>query len=100
MIDIIIQTDLLILLRAGLFLGPMFLTFILAQRYKNESRFLVGGLFSFLYSISTLLPAHAIAIELGMWDYGTDSIELLGMPIDLWFGGSFLFGPVIFFCVS
>lgn len=97
MIDIIIQIDLLILLRAILFLGPLFLTFYLGWKHKNEERFLVGGLFSFLYSMGLLLPAHALAIHLGMWHYGGDALMLLGMPVDLWFGGSLLFGPAIFF---
>ncbi len=99
MIDIIIQSDLLILLRAGLLLGPLFLTFYLGWRHKNEHRFLVGGLFSFLYSMGLLLPAHALAIHFGMWHYGGEALMLLGMPADLWFAGSFLFGPAIFFAV-
>lgn len=97
MIDIIIQNDLLILLRATLLLGPLFLTFYLGWKYKDEHRFLVGGLFSFLYSMGLLLPAHALAIHFGMWHYGGDALMLLGMPADLWFAGSFLFGPAIFF---
>ena len=44
-----------------------------------------------------LLPAHALAIHFGMWEYGGDALMLLGMPADLWFGGSILFGPAIFF---
>lgn len=99
MIDIIIQGDLLILLRAGLLLGPLFLTFYLGWRHKNKQRFLVGGLFSFLFSIGLLLPAHALAIHFGMWHYGGEALMLMGMPADLWLAGSLLFGPTIFFAV-
>jgi len=97
MIDINITEELLTLLRSLLLLIPLFLTFQLAKKHINESRFLIGGLFSFLYSIGLLLPAHALAIKLGMWRYGSEELVLMGMPADLWFAGSFLFGPTIFF---
>lgn len=99
MIDVTIQNDLLILLRAGLFVGPLLLTFYLGWLHKDEYRFLLGGLFSFLYSMGVLLPAHALAIDFGMWHYGGDTLMLLNMPADIWFGGSLLFGPAIFFTV-
>ncbi len=96
MIDIHVHNDLLILLRASLFLLPLLCVLFLARRYKNEERILVGSFFSFLYSIALLLPAHALAINLGMWHYGSETLLILGMPADLWFAGSFLFGPTIF----
>ncbi|MEJ2755444.1 MAG: methyltransferase [Gammaproteobacteria bacterium] len=97
MIDFYIHDDLLIFLRAVLLLVPLFFTFCLGWRHKGNQRLLVGGLFSFLYSMGLLLPAHALAIYLGVWQYGGDTLMLLGMPADLWFAGSFLFGPAIFF---
>lgn len=97
MIDIAIQNELLILLRSLLLLGPLFITFYFAQKHLENERFLVGGLFSFLYSLALLLPAHALAIHFGMWRYGGNALMLLGMPADLWFAGSILFGPAIFF---
>ena len=97
MIDIYIHDDLLIFLRAALLLAPLFLTFYLGYKHKENQRLLVGGLFSFIYSMGLLLPAHALAIHLGMWEYGGNTLMLLGMPADLWFAGSFLFGPALFF---
>lgn len=97
MIDFYIHGDLLVFLRAVLFLSPLFVTFYLGYKHKENQRLLVGGLFSFLYSMGILLPAHALAIDLGMWQYGGDTLMLLGMPADLWFAGSLLFGPAIFF---
>jgi len=96
MIDIVIQYDLLILLRACLLLGPLFVMFYLCWKHRYEYRFLVGGIFSFLYSMGLLLPAHSLAIHFGMWHYGGEALMILGMPADIWFAGSFLFGPVIF----
>ncbi|MGH1404861.1 MAG: hypothetical protein ACRBDL_11530 [Alphaproteobacteria bacterium] len=96
MIDFYIHGDLLIFLRAVLLLAPLFFTFYLGWRHKENQRLLVGGFFSFLYSMGLLLPAHALAIYLGMWQYGGNTLMLLGMPADLWFAGSFLFGPAIF----
>ncbi|WP_444931112.1 methyltransferase family protein [Microbulbifer sp. SSSA002] len=96
MIDIEVHGDLLILLRANLFLLPLLCTFYFFWRRKSENRILVGSLFSFLYSLALLLPAHTLAIRLGMWSYGSETLKLLGMPADLWFAGSFLFGPATF----
>lgn len=96
MINVNIHNDLLILLRASLLFLPMLFVFLFARKYKSEDRILVGSLFSFLYSIALLLPAHALAVKLGMWHYGSETLKLLGMPADLWLAGSFLFGPTIF----
>ncbi|MFA0813103.1 methyltransferase family protein [Microbulbifer epialgicus] len=96
MINIDIHSDLLVILRAALFLLPLFCTFYFAWRHKSDNRILVGSLFSFLYSIALLLPAHAMAVRLGAWHYGSETLILLGMPVDLWFAGSFLFGPATF----
>ncbi len=96
MIDINIHNDLLILLRASLLILPVMSVLFLAKKYKNEERVLVGSFFSFLYGIALLLPAHALAINLGMWQYGSETLLILGMPADLWFAGSLLFGPTIF----
>lgn len=97
MTEISMHEDLLVFLRSILLLGPLFLTCFLGWKYKHTPRFLVGGLFSFLYNLGLLLPAHALAIYFDMWHYGGNTLKLLGMPADLWFAGSFLFGPAIFF---
>jgi len=89
--------DVLIFLRAIQFLGPLFLTFYFGWKQKDNERILVGGLFSFLYSIALILPAFALANHLGMWDFGGNTLMLLGVPADSWFAWSFLFGPAIFF---
>lgn len=96
MIGIIIPDGLLILLRSILLLGPLALVIYLGWRSREKDRFLVGALFSFLYSMGVLLPTHALAVHYGLWRYGGDALMLLGMPADLWFGGSLLFGPAIF----
>lgn len=96
MIGIDISREWLVLLRALLLLLPLALTLYLGWKRRENDRMLVGALFSFVYSLGVLLPAHALAIHFGFWSYGGDAIKLLGMPADLWFGGSFLFGPVVF----
>jgi protein-S-isoprenylcysteine O-methyltransferase Ste14 len=97
MIDLDLSPDLLILLRAMLFLGPWILTLWLGCRHHSNQRLLIAGLFSFLYNIGLLLPAHVLAVESGLWHYGGSTLMLLGMPSDIWFAGSLLFGPAIFF---
>jgi protein-S-isoprenylcysteine O-methyltransferase Ste14 len=96
MIGITIPDWLLIFLRSMLLLGPLTLMLYLGWASRKKNRFLVGALFSFLYSMGLLLPVHALAIQLGLWHYGGHALMLLGMPADLWFGGSLLFGPAIF----
>lgn len=96
MIGVLIPEELLILLRSFLLLGPLILVLYLGWRSRKQYRFLVGALFSFIYSMGLLLPAHALAIHLGFWRYGSHALMLLNMPADLWFAGSLLFGPAIF----
>ncbi|TAE83818.1 MAG: hypothetical protein EAY76_00590 [Alphaproteobacteria bacterium] len=97
MINLGLSYDFLMLVRAMLFLAPWLGTLLLGWKYHNHPRMLIAGLFSFLYTIGLLLPMHVLAIELGMWHYGGDTLMLLGMPADIWFAGSLLFGPAIFF---
>ncbi|WP_413662110.1 methyltransferase family protein [Microbulbifer sp. CNSA002] len=96
MIDIEVHKDLLILVRISLFLLPLACTFYFAWKRRDQEHILVAALFAFLYSLALLLPAHIIAIQLGMWEYGSQTLKILGMPADLWFAGSLLFGPAIF----
>jgi protein-S-isoprenylcysteine O-methyltransferase Ste14 len=97
MIHIAVPHDLLILLRAMLLLGPLALTYYFGWRRRYESRVLIGGLFSFLYGIGLLLPAHIFAMQAGCWSYGDSALMFFGMPADIWFAGALLFGPAIFF---
>lgn len=96
MIDIAIDNNLLILLRASLLLFPLIAAAFLVSKNVDHERYLVAGLFSFLYSFALLLPAHALAVELDLWHYGSQTLSILGMPADIWFAGSFLFGPCVF----
>lgn len=96
MIDISVSESLLVLLRSLLLLGPLFLVLYLGWKSRENNRLLIGALFSFLYSMGLLLPAHALAIHLGFWHYGGNALMLEGMPADLWLAGSLLYGPAIF----
>jgi len=60
------------------------------------SRRAVGALFSLLYGLSLVFVGHTLAIHLGVWSYGGQSMKLLGFPADIWFGGALLWGPVLF----
>lgn len=97
MIYIDIPIELLLLLRNMLLLLPLIIIIIFGIRHIQHKRMLVAGLFSFLYSFGLLLPAHILAIELNYWQYGGNSLMLMGMPADLWVAGSLLFGPALFF---
>ena len=86
----------LFVLRSGLFLGPLAAAVLLMSRTGLGSRRAVGALFSLLYGLSLVFVGHTLAIELGIWRYGGQSLQILGFPADIWFGGALLWGPVLF----
>jgi protein-S-isoprenylcysteine O-methyltransferase Ste14 len=86
----------LFVLRHGLFLGPLAAAVLLMLRTGLGSRQAVGALFSLLYGLSLVFVGHTLAIALGVWRYGDPSLQILGFPADIWFGGSLLWGPVLF----
>lgn len=83
-------------LRWALFLGPLALVMLLGWRARCEKRKLIGALFAFLYGIGVIFATHMVAISLGWWRYGGDALMLQGLPVDIWFGGALLFGPVLY----
>jgi protein-S-isoprenylcysteine O-methyltransferase Ste14 len=83
-------------LRNALFLGPLAAAVLLMARTGFGTRQAVGALFSLLYGLSLVFVGHTLAIELGVWRYGGKSLQLLGFPADIWFGGALLWGPVLF----
>ncbi|MEO0429974.1 MAG: isoprenylcysteine carboxylmethyltransferase family protein [Pseudomonadota bacterium] len=86
-------------LRWALFLGPLAAALLLARRVQQSRRHLVGGLFSFLYGLGTILALHLLAIEVGWWRYGGDVLMIHGVPADILIGGALLFGPVLYFAL-
>jgi protein-S-isoprenylcysteine O-methyltransferase Ste14 len=83
-------------LRWALFLGPLALAVPLGWRARDDRRALVGALFAFLYGIGVVFATHMVAIAFGWWRYGGDVLMLQGLPVDIWFGGALLFGPVLY----
>ena len=86
----------LFVLRNGLFLGPLAAAVLLTRRTGPGSRQAVGALFALLYGLSLVFVGHTLAIALGAWRYGGRSLQVLGFPADIWFGGALLWGPVLF----
>ncbi|MGI4944022.1 MAG: hypothetical protein ACRYHQ_26275, partial [Janthinobacterium lividum] len=86
----------LFVLRHSLFLGPLAAAVLLMLRTGLGSRQAVGALFSLLYGLSLVFVGHTLAIALGVWRYGEPSLQVLGFPADIWFGGALLWGPVLF----
>lgn len=95
MIDIEIPVGWIWLLRWALFLVPLFAVVILGWKKRSNPRALTGTLFAFLYGLGTIFITHQIAIYFGWWTYGGDTLKLMELPVDLWLGGAFLFGPVL-----
>jgi protein-S-isoprenylcysteine O-methyltransferase Ste14 len=83
-------------LRWALFLGPLVLVMLLGWRARFNKRMLIGALFAFLYGTGVVFVTHMVAIRLGWWHYGGDVLMLQGLPVDIWFGGALLFGPVLY----
>lgn len=96
MIDTAIHPVALFVLRQSLFLGPLFLVLILLRRPNPEPRHHLAALFSMFYAFPLAFIGHVCAIALGAWSYRGDALKVLGFPADIWFGGSLLWGPVIF----
>lgn len=96
MIDVEVPAPLIWLLRWTLFLGPLAAVMFLGWRLRSQHRKLVGCLFAFLYGVGTIFATHQMAIQIGWWTYGGDTSMLSGMPVDIWLGGSILFGPVLY----
>jgi len=83
-------------LRLALFLGPLALVMLLGWRTRFNRRMLIGALFALLYGTGVVFVTHMVAIRLGWWHYGGDVLMLQGLPVDIWFGGALLFGPVLY----
>lgn len=83
-------------LRWALFLGPLALVMLLGWRARFNERMLIGALFAFLYGTGVVFVTHMVAIRLGWRHYGGDVLMLQGLPVDIWFGGALLFGPVLY----
>lgn len=83
-------------LRWALLLGPLALVLLFGWRAREDRRMLVGALFAFLYGIGVVFTTHMVAISFGWWRYGGDVLMLQGLPVDIWFGGALLFGPVLY----
>jgi protein-S-isoprenylcysteine O-methyltransferase Ste14 len=86
----------LFVLRHALFLGPLALAALLMWRARNDKRALVGAIFAFLYGLPMVFAGHVAATGFGAWRYGGETLMLLGVPIDIMFGGALLWGPVVF----
>ena len=96
MIALDIPLPLLWALRWVLFLGPLAAITFLGIKARHNERALVGCLFAFLYGLGMIFATHVLAIAMGWWHYGGDSLMLNGIPADLWIGGAILFGPVLY----
>ncbi|CAA2145083.1 methyltransferase family protein [Methylobacterium bullatum] len=96
MIALNLPLPLLWALRWALLLGPLAVVMLLGWRARHDQRMLVGALFAFLYGLGTIFATHMVAIQFGWWRYGGDVLMLQGLPVDIWFGGALLFGPVLY----
>lgn len=95
MIDIEFPIELIWLLRWSLFLAPLIAIATLCWMNRTDRSKLVGALFAFLYGLGLVFIINQIAIAAGWWRYGGQALMLMGIPADLWIGGTLLFGPVL-----
>ena len=84
-------------LRWLLLLGPLAMLVVLVEWRKPAYRQQVAAFFAFLYGASMIFVTHSVAIWMGWWHYGWDSLMLNGIPADILIGGAVLFGPVLYF---
>ena len=53
-----------------------------------------AALLACLWCLPSLMAIHLAALHFGWWHYRTQVGELLGNPVDLWFGWAILWGPI------
>jgi protein-S-isoprenylcysteine O-methyltransferase Ste14 len=97
MISLSLPEPFMLALRWGLLLGPIALVLVIVRLRNPSQRARIGGLFAFLYGVSMVFVTHSLAIWLGWWTYGWESLMLNGLPADIVIGGAVLFGPGLYF---
>ncbi|MDB5576472.1 MAG: isoprenylcysteine carboxylmethyltransferase family protein [Bradyrhizobium sp.] len=80
--------------RAALLLGPVMLAMVLLVSVRSTPRQATAAMLGGLWQLPALLLLNLVAQELGWWRFQPDPASVLGLPVDLWIGWSFWWGPV------
>ena len=54
----------------------------------------IGAGLSFLWTLPSLLIVNVIAVYFELWEFSSDQVVFLGIPIELFIGWSILWGPI------
>lgn len=81
------------LARAIMLLGPVLLAMVLAVVSRLTPRQATAAMVGGLWQLPALLLFNVVAQKLGWWRFQHDAASVLGLPVDLWIGWAFLWGP-------
>ncbi|AWN46082.1 hypothetical protein DK419_06970 [Methylobacterium terrae] len=80
--------------RTALLLLPVLLAAGLTLGCRPTPREASAAMLAFLWQVPALLALNLLAREAGWWSFpGTDGPRVLGLPVDIWIGWAFLWGP-------
>jgi protein-S-isoprenylcysteine O-methyltransferase Ste14 len=79
--------------RTGLLLGPAALAGLLVLQMRPTPREASAAMLAFLWQIPSLVALNALAQAAGWWSFPAGGIAVLGLPVDVWIGWAFWWGP-------
>ena len=81
--------------RAALLLGPLALAGALVILVRPTPREASAAMLAFLWQMPSLLALNVLAAHVGWWSFpDTGGPAVLGLPVDIWVGWAFWWGPV------
>lgn len=83
------------LVRTVIWAVPLAAAYALVALRGPARRLLTGILLAIAWNLWTLLAMNAIAVEVGWWDFSHELPGFMGVPIELWFGWTLLWGAVV-----
>jgi len=82
------------LARTALLLGPAAATMLFLIFMRSTPRQATAAMLAGLWQLPALLLLNIVAQHLGWWQFQTDRVSVLGLPVDLWIGWALWWGPL------
>lgn len=83
------------LVRTAIWAMPLAAAYALVALRGPARRSLTGILLAIAWNLWALLAMNVIAAEVGWWDFSPELPGFMGVPIELWFGWTLLWGAVV-----
>ncbi|HEV2566738.1 MAG TPA: hypothetical protein VGU19_16820, partial [Microvirga sp.] len=79
--------------RTLLLLGPVTLAGMLVLWVRPTPREASAAMLAFLWQLPSLLALNSLAAAAGWWSFPKAEVAVLGLPVDVWIGWAFWWGP-------